>query len=184
MKKLLTAIACALTLGLSATTAQALTIGNTEPRYLGSIGPGVPTSPTDEVAYINKLITIALGSSTAFGSPQVNTYTRSTNPCSSNLGGCPQATLIDAKDNQLPPGGPVNVTGYEWLYAKYGGDSHVWWIGGSGAGVTIPGNNVGGQALSHYALFDATGQTPEGGATLGLLGLGVLALGYLRRRIA
>jgi VPDSG-CTERM motif len=178
MKKLLTAIACTLALGLSATTAQALTIGDN--RYLGSIVPGVPTNPTSEVSYINQLITMGLGTSTVIAP---NTFTRSSRPCPS-LGGCPTATLVDASVDQAPPGGPINVTGYEWLYAKYGGDSHVWWIGGLGAGVIIPPSNGTNNDLSHYALFNATGRTPDGGATLGLLGLGVLALGYLRRRVA
>jgi hypothetical protein len=182
MKKLLTAIACTLALGLSATTAQALTVGDS--RYLGQIVPGVPTNPTSEVAYINQLITMGVGTSTTFGSPS-NTYNRSSNPCTPNLGGCPAATLVDATVDQTTFGA-INVTGYEWLFVKYGGDSLVWYVGGLGTGVTFPSNSggPGGGGFSHYALFNATGLTPDGGATVGLLGLGMLALGYLRRRIA
>lgn len=43
---------------------------------------------------------------------------------------------------------------------------------------------AGTQSLSHVSLYGLPGTTtvPDGGATLGLLGLGMLGLGYLRRR--
>ena len=181
MKKLLTAIACTLALGLSATNAQALAIDDS--RYLGAIIPGTPTSPADEIDYINQLITMALNATTTISG---NLFDRSAIPCTPNLGGCPAATATGQSVDLAPPAGAVTVTGFEWLFAKYGGDSHVWWVGGLTTGVTIPGVNTGGQALSHYALFNATPTvtTPDGGATIGLLGFGMLALGYLRRRIS
>jgi hypothetical protein len=37
-------------------------------------------------------------------------------------------------------------------------------------------------SISHYAITTSIPTVPDGGATLGLLGLGMLGLGYLRRR--
>jgi len=52
--------------------------------------------------------------------------------------------------------------------------SGLWAIYNSGAG---------DQSLSHASLYGLPGTSvPDGGATLGLLGLGMLGIGYLRRR--
>jgi hypothetical protein len=85
-------------------------------------------------------------------------------------------------------GGPVtdlNVSNYTYLLAKYGNTAYVWYVADLTL-VTITSNLSGVQnGLSHYALFNpGTVTTPDGGTTLGLLGLGLMGLGYLRRRLA
>ena len=188
MKKTLIILVCGL--ALSASNAQALAIGDADPRYLGSIDPATPSNPETAVDYILKLFAMAVNTldTTAVPSPpQPDTFDRSDNQCAGAGGGstidaCPTAVLGGA-DTGNDPSGSVNVTGWTWLYAKYGGDAHVWYVGDLTGLQTVPLNNVGGQGQSHYALYNpGTVQVPDGGATLGLLGLGMLGLGYLRRR--
>jgi len=189
MKKTLITLACGLALALSATSAQALSIGDADPRYLGSIDPATPSDPGNEVDYINKLISMAVNTTetTALVSPpQADTFDRSDNQCGGAGGGstidaCPTASLSPLADTGNDPSGSVDVTGWTWLYVKYGGDAHVWYVGDLTGVQTVPLNNTGGQGQSHYALYNPTA-VPDGGATLGLLGLGMLGLGYLRSR--
>jgi hypothetical protein len=189
MKKTLIALTCGLALALSASTAQALTIGDADPRYLGEIDPAVPSDPGNEVDYINKLISMApntIETTSVVSPPGADTFDRSDNTCGNplELDSCPQATLVGADTGNDPTlTGSVDVTGYTWLYVKYGGDAHVWYVGDLSGVQPVPLNNTGGQGQSHYALYNPTTvQVPDGGATLGLLGLGMLGLGYLRRR--
>lgn len=185
MKKTLVALTCGLALALSAGSAQALTIGDADPRYLGEIDPATPSNPDNEVAYINQLISMA-PNATHTGLND-NFFDRSDNQCGGPGGGstidaCPPAVLAGA-DTDNTPSGSVDVTGWTWLYVKYGGDAHVWYVGDLSGIQAVPLNNLGGQGQSHYALYNPGGVTvPDGGATLGLLGLGMLGLGYLRRR--
>jgi hypothetical protein len=183
MKKTLIALTCGLALALSAGSAQALTIGDADPRYLGEIDPGTPSDPASEVTYINQLIGMAVNTTASVGG---NDFDRSDNQCGGAGGGstidaCPLAVLGGA-DTGNDPSGSVDVTGWTWLYAKYGGDAHVWYVGDLTGLQSVPLNNVGGQGQSHYALYNPTVTVPDGGATLGLLGLGMLGLGFLRRR--
>ena len=92
--------------------------------------------------------------------------------------------VLGGADTGNDPSGSVNVTGWTWLYVESdGGDAHVWYVGDPDGPQTVPLNNVGGQGQSHYALYNpGTVQVPDGGATLGLFGLGMLGLGCLRRR--
>jgi hypothetical protein len=84
-------------------------------------------------------------------------------------------------------GGPVdlNVSNWTYLLAKYGNVAYVWNVSNLTT-VTVTSNLAGVQnGLSHYALFNpGTVTTPDGGTTLGLLGLGLMGVGYLRRRLA
>ena len=192
MKKTLIILVCGL--ALSASNAQALAIGDADARYLGSIDPATPSDPSNEVDYINKLISMAVNTTettAAVSPPQPDTFDRSDNQCAGAGGGstidaCPTAVLGGA-DTGNDPSGSVDVTGWTWLYVKYGGDAHVWYVGDLTGVQAVPLNNgpggTGGQGQSHYALYNpGTVQVPDGGATLGLLGLGMLGLGYLRRR--
>lgn len=175
MKKLLTAIGCMLALALSASTAQALTVGDS--RYLGEVDPGTPTNPTDEVSYINFLRGMAAPSSQVDGIG-TNDFFRSANTClalTGNVSCNPAAVTAGSIKDDTDASNVIDASGFTWLYVKYGGESHVWYVAGLGT-VTVPEHG-----LSHWSLYDPT-VTPDGGATLGLLGLGMLGLGYLRRR--
>ena len=185
-KTLLTAMACVLALGLSASTASALAIGDADPNYLGSVDPGAPANPEDEVAYINVLLGMLL--STTFDedtSPppgDFRRYTRSDNACV----GCPTADDDGAAPkDESGTVDSIDVTGWTYLVAKYGNVSHVWYVGDLSGDVDVPletGGKGGGQ--SHVSLYNPGERVPDGGATAGLLGLAMLGLGYLRRRIS
>jgi hypothetical protein len=174
MKKTLTAMACALTLLFSASTASALAIGDAN--YLGSIDPATPASAAAEVGHINTLLDQASPSSTTIAGVL---YVRSSNDCD---GLCPDATTAGALQGQ-GPSGSVNVTGWTYLLGKYGTVAHVWYVGDLSGSQSVPASAPGG-GLSHYSLYNpGTTTVPDGGATLGLLGLAMLGVGYLRSRM-
>jgi hypothetical protein len=180
MKKTLIALSCGLALILSASTASAaLVVGDAN--YIGSIDDGVPAGAADEVNYVNSLLDKAAGSPCLYDTDETCNRVGST----LNTAGFADAELPVTKEE--PTDGTVDVTGFEYLLAKYGagggGDqmSFVWYVGNLSGNQTIAVT----QALSHISLFNGSGTSvPDGGATLGLLGLGMLGLGYLRRRQA
>lgn len=187
-KTLLTALACVLALGLSASTASALAISDADPNYLGWVDPSVPADASGEVQSINDLLAqpSPSGPTTISGV----TYLRTANDCP---GGCPAAEEAGADQGQ-GPSASVDVTGWTYLVAKYGTAAHVWYVGDLTGAQDVPLNGFGGfhpktgepqiNGQSHYSLYNPTTTTvPDGGATAGLLGLAMLGLGYLRRRI-
>jgi hypothetical protein len=186
MKKTLLAIACGLVMALTAATAQAAPLTTADTTFLGTADPGSPASPADEIYYINFLLSMAPGTSDS-DNPLPNppntvyNFVRSSNACA----GCPTATATGA--SQVDTGGPVtiDVSNYTYLLAKYGNVAYVWYVANLTT-VTVTSNLSGVQnGLSHYALFNpGTVRTPDGGTTLGLLGLGLMGVGYLRRRLA
>jgi len=182
MKKLLIPIAFAAVLAFTPTTAGAATTLSTAlPEYLGSVDPGSPANPADEVVYINLLLSL---SANAVATIDGHTYDTSLNDCA----GCPAAVL--SGQQTVDTGGPVlalDVSLFTYLLVKYGNTSYVWNVANFTT-VDIPstlnGFNGPGTGLSHYALFTpAGGGVPDGGTTAGLLGLAMLGLGYLRRRM-
>src|SRR5688572_1794214 len=161
--------------------ADALTFAS--PTYLGSITPCTPTSPTDEVNYINQLLSMALNAETTVGG---NFFDRSGNACV----GCASATIT---------GGLVDLasstslgTGFTYLFVKYSAQegSHVWdirgltgTIGPSGGATThtFP-LNAGQNQWSHFALFNPGTITVPEPTTLMLLGVGLLGFGLRYRK--
>jgi hypothetical protein len=180
MKKTLIALTCGLALAFSASTASAaLVVGDAN--YIGSIDDGVPSGAADEVNYVNSLLDKAAGSG---DSPCLYDADEVCNREGSTVNTAGFADAVAPVVKEEPTDGTVDVTGYQYLLAKYGAgggeqSSFVWYVGNLSGNQTIA--NL--QALSHISLFNQGGTTvPDGGATLGLLGLGMLGLGYLRRR--
>jgi hypothetical protein len=161
-------------LGL-ASVAQADNLAIGDSRYLGSIDPGVPSSPAAEVGYINHLIDMALGTSETF---ETRDYIRTNVSC----GTCPDAVLAGSVTDDDAPFNPIDLgSGYTYLLGKYGNTDHVWYIAGlSGAGHTIPATAPGG-GLSHWAVFNPAPTVPEPGSLL-LLGSALTLAGFARRR--
>jgi protein with PEP-CTERM/exosortase system signal len=182
MRRMLIPMAAALAIAFIPATSSAATVLTTStPEYLGSVDPGSPSSPTDELAYINTLLSLSANSSTTIGG---HTYTTSSNDCA----GCPPA-LLTGNSGNIDTSGPVlnlDVTNWTYLLAKYADVSYVWNVANLTT-VDIPAtlNNGQGNGLSHYILFNPTTPTgvPDGGTTAGLLGLAMLGIGYLRRRM-
>lgn len=183
-KTLLTAMACVLALGLSASTASALAIGDADPNYLGSATPSSGNAE-DEVFYIDYLLGMALSDTDVIDPPPsppntLVTFVRSDNPCV----GCVEPAEEPNFKDETGDVDTIDVTGWSYLVAKYGNTSHVWYVGDLSGEVDVPlndGSQGGGQ--SHVSLYGQA-SVPDGGATAGLLGLAMLGLGYLRRRIS
>jgi hypothetical protein len=111
-----------------------------------------------------------------------NDFDRSDNACGVEIPSCPMAVVTDSVSD-IAPATPVDLgSGFQYIYAKYGGNAHLWYAGGlTGTDHTIPSNNLTGQGLSHYAMYNPGGQVPEP-TTLLLLGSGLAALGAFGRR--
>jgi hypothetical protein len=177
MKKTLIAIACAVALASNARTASALTIGDAF--YVGNIIDGIPSSLADEAAYINALITLLPDApNIAIGT---ETYNRVGSTLASPL---PSATDVGAVKTDTSVNTGIDVSGFTYLLGKYDASdagSFVWLVSGLTT-VDLPAL-ANERELSHYSLFNPT-SVPDGGTTIGLLGLAMLALGYLRYRTA
>jgi hypothetical protein len=192
MGKTLVAIACALCVTLSASTATgATTLAIGGAYYVGLITPGTPSDPSSQVEYINALIQLA-PSTVVVDCVGTNDCDRtgSTIPTSS-LGTALTATQTTVPENRIATASQnIAVSGYMYIIAKYAAGNagaYVWYISGL-TSVNLPthaGGTDGAQhALSNYSVVTGTPRVPDGGATAGLLGLALLGLGYLRRRVA
>jgi hypothetical protein len=175
-KSLLIAFAAVMALGLSASTASALAIGDAN--YLGWVDPSVPANAAGEVQSINDLLARPAPSGPTLVSGV--TYLRTANTCA---GPCPPATTTGANQGNAPAG-TVNVTGWTYVLAKYGTRAEIWYVGNLTGTVALPSTGTNGNAMSHFSRYNlTTTQVPDGGVTAGLLGLAMLGVGYLRRRI-
>ena len=197
MKKTLIGLTCGLGLVLTAANAHAVTVlavGDADPYYLGAVDPGTG-SPATEAALLNTLLTLAVDPLPDSGYTLIDgrNYNRSDNTLCGTLNNtCPEATAVGSigdSEGDIQSTG-IDVTNWTYLKGKYGDTMFVWYVADINDTVNIPttagagGSGVGsGGGLSHWLLFNGTPTTvPDGGATLGLLGLGMLGLGYLRRR--
>lgn len=175
-------IAVTIALSLFATRASALTLG--DEFYLGHIVNASPASEAAELTYVNSLLDLSNGAAPT--------------PCSlapsedcDRLSSTIDASLFsDAKlDGALKDDSSnnlIDVTGFQYLLAKYGGNAFVWRVDGLVGIQEIPtnlgacGNSAGGCGLSHSTLFH--NPVPDGGATLSLLGISLLGLCVVARK--
>jgi hypothetical protein len=165
------AVACA-SLGF-ASQVSALTIGDSH--ELGFVNFGIPSGDADRTLYVNHLIDQALGTTDVADG---QTYTRSNNSFGS---------LSDAVFALNGTSTSINVTGYDYLFAKYDGPnygSEVWFVGDLSGVITIPATG-GKYGLSGWTLFTSDGgnNVPDGGATVALLGAALMGLAALRARL-
>jgi hypothetical protein len=144
--------------------------------YLGTshgVGPGMPNTEAETAAYINHFAgtTFVAGDILKVGQP------------------IPGEGIPNANDDQFAVPG-----GYMWLVVKYGGPG-----GGYGALFLLNGNdalvpydsaalfgNNDQYAVSHYGLAGPVNPNipgvPDGGTTVALLGLGLVAVSLFARR--
>lgn len=95
----------------------------------------------------------------------------------------PTPAVFGFKDDAAPF---VDITlpGYTYLLAKYGNVAYVFYLGNLAPGsYSLPAVGPNGLGLSHEVAFTTQTTVPDGGTTMALLGLGLLALEVLRRRI-
>lgn len=204
MKKALIVMACMI--GLMALRASADIVG--VDRLLGIIEPGTPASVENELQMVNGLIGGWTGQAGYNGGWAAN-VPMGDNPLDKNP--VEIYTLKYSVDTVIP--NPVNLAmlpgydtptpnedadpytinlgnwQYDWLLAKWGQDSAVYYIKGLGPEVTFSiagtGWSAEGHGLSGFTLFNrGERDLPDGGATALLLGAGLIGLGILRRRLA
>jgi hypothetical protein len=82
----------------------------------------------------------------------------------------------------------IDVTGWTYLMVKWANDSYYYYVAGLGevdvVNDVVFNDNGKAQNASHYRLFVGNDRNvPDGGLTLGLLGLGLTFVEGLRRRI-
>ena len=180
-------LACACSVGL-AYEASAIPLSIGDGNELGFVNFGIPTGDSDIPQYVSAMIGLGLGGSTTVTiGPKVNTVTRSMNPFS-------PLDPVSLISHTATSSGALTIPsgGAEYLFAKYDGPnfgSEVWYIAGLSGSITIP-DFAGQYGLSGVAFLtpDTTGHhepppVPDGGATLALLGFGLLGLGGLRKMI-
>jgi hypothetical protein len=163
-------VACA-SLGF-ASQASALLIGDAH--ELGFVNFGIPSGDADRTIYVNHLIDQALGTTEVADG---QTYTRSNN----NFG-----PLADAVFDHNGTSLSIDVTGFDYLFAKYDGPnygSEVWYVGDLSGFITIPATG-GKYGLSGWTLFTGSSDNvPDSGATVSLLGAALMGLAFLRARL-
>jgi hypothetical protein len=97
----------------------------------------------------------------------------------------PSPVSFGFKD-ETAPFDSVSGTDYAYVLGKYGNISYLFYIGNLGAGPHTLPTTLGGHNLSHLVAFTVTGGgpgVPDGGTTMSLLGMGILLLEGLRRRL-
>lgn len=186
MKKILTVISCALLVAFSASTASAVTLSTADSNFIGTVDPATPSNTADAALYTNYLVNLSAGTHNDVdlealfpgGGPDIYDFVRT-----ANCPACPDVTGTGAVKVDTNTVVDLNVSVWSYILAKYGTTGYVWYIADNVL-ITLPGT-LGGNGLSHYTLFNPGGTfVPDGGTTLSLLGLGMLGLGYLRRRMS
>jgi hypothetical protein len=197
-KMMMLAMVCVMALSFTATDAQATALAVGDLQYLGFYTSPEPSSPTDEVGYINNLITLTSGQT--FTTIGTKTYTRLD---STLVGPFDSAVTGDTikKDGASKTNNTIDLGlgGYTYLVGKYDGTQgggYVWLITDVSGIVTVPGELPGlvtnpdgttsfGTAkfdVSHISVYKSQTSVPDGGMTLMLLGGALLGLESLRRR--
>lgn len=180
-------IAAAAAFGLFASQASAsIFLAKNDANYLGSVVPGEPASPAEEVEYINNLISVAANDSdTIDGHDYVRSALDDDFPTAVEAGGVKE----DSGANT------TTLTGlYKYILAKYDGPNggDLVWYFASGvqlSDIVLPlksfGNGDAQYGLSHFSAYNPT--TGGGGveeipepvslavwSVLGLAGLGAV----------
>lgn len=102
-------------------------------------------------------------------------------------------------ENLHPDGFFTVPEGFNWLVVQYdgpNGGSVVFQLSGNGATVPYDSSNIWGEgdkyAVSHFALAQACDipppppppSVPDGGQTVAMLGLGLISLGMIKRKVS
>lgn len=198
MKKNILLIVAMIMLALSS-VAHAINVGADQ--LLGTIVPGVPGNPDNEQIMVNGLLEgwgSVLGyndgalSGTVMGDnpndPNDATYTLrySTFTAVPSAGSAPLAMSPDQVFVTGDTAVNLGNNTYDWIVAKWGSDTAVYYIGGLPVQFTLTLDGTGwsseGHGLSGYSLFNRR-SIPDGGTTVLLLGVGLLGLAFFLKRL-
>ena len=138
---------------------------------VGSIDPGSPADLDSEVVYVNNLLALGANAFTTISGHDYDTTAWNFN-----------GTVAVAGTLNYPTNPPLTgPEGFTYVLAKLGNTSFVWFVGGEAFDLS---SNFGqGNGLSHWAAFTpTTKKVPDGGATVVLLGLGLVGMSFLARR--
>ena len=191
MKSFIVVVACLVLALFVAAPANSTTL--TLDYLIGTVAPDTPANPANEITYSNALITWYNGGTDPNGG---GTYTYVLGPDASGVPGSPGSGSLSAATGGVSAGtvsnglltGPVDVTGYTYLMAKFGPDGALYYLDG----ITSldgfdpawgPFSSQQGFGLSGITLFGGgTTQVPEAGALV-MFGSGLIGLvGYRRMR--
>jgi hypothetical protein len=166
--KTVTKIAATLAVISFMSVAKALSLSDAG--VVGKVVPGTPASVTEERGYVNKLLSMGANQSTTLSG---NTYTTGATDYNGTVTG----------GTQNNTGSNAGATSFLYVLAKYGQDSWVFNMNDFAGNIPL---NIGtGGQLSHYTGFGTrTTTVPDGGATVALLGVGLLGLGAVRRKLS
>ncbi|HUS35061.1 MAG TPA: VPDSG-CTERM sorting domain-containing protein [Verrucomicrobiae bacterium] len=174
---------------LLASNSQALTIVTFDSATtIGLITPGTSTSTVDNAAYVNSLVDRSNGGATSGFDLGGQVYTL-LHAQAAGLGYADAAGVTD--QGAIGGDGVVDVTGYEFLIVKYDGaqgESYVFNVAGVAGDFQVPDEDGNGFGYNKYILFNGattppTG-VPDGGATVAMIGVGLIGLGAIRRKLA
>lgn len=159
------------------------TVSYGDANYVGLINDGIPSNPGNEVIYINDLIQLDPGDS-----PET-CGTETCDRIGSTLAGPFDPAVLTGSDKDESETNTVTVTGiFKYLLGKYDQNqagSMVWYFADGFTGdVTLP-PTLNGHGVSHISWYNEVGDNgAPGAAGLGLLGIGLFALGLIKRRRA
>lgn len=194
MKKTFAGLVLGLAITLSVSSAQAGTIvlAVGDAYYLGAVDINGSANEVATVGHLNFLLDMAVLPSTA--SSGGSDYYRSSLACP-NPATCPDATTVgDSNNIDANIATTLDVTNWTYLAGKYAGVLFYWHVANinspdlaqlpaSLGGACAANGGKNGCGLSHYYLANPTAQrVPDTGSALGLLGLGMFGIGYLRSR--
>ena len=160
--------------------AKALTFG--DGNDLGQVLFGIPSGDQDRTDYVNHLVGMGQGTQDTFQGQDFNRLNASCGTCATvNV-----ADITNGGTNQIDLGSGGSL----YLFAKYDGPnagSEVWNIQGLSGIITIPQNGTPDKdnkyGLSGWSIWSGGGtNTPDGGTTAALLGLGLTGLAGLRAK--
>ena len=163
-------------------SANAISFTIDDANFLGTIVDGIPSSPSDEVDYLNALITLSAGATAT------TILTEDYDRVGSTLAGpFDTAVITDAMRDETETSTPdFGTTAFQYILAKYDGPdggSLVWYSAAGFTDVTVPATAFSQLfAVSHVSGYNSSVRVPDGGATIALLGLACIGLQGLRRK--